>query len=61
MGSLQIVASKEDYRIFDNEEELMIVTGIKSYKNAINIYEKLIHLKESVARYAQHPCGVRLA
>ncbi len=59
MGSLQIVASKEEYKIFDNDEDQIIVTGISSYKNAINIYEKLIGLKESVARYSSNPCAGR--
>ncbi len=61
MGSIQIVASKEEYKIFDNDEEQILVTGISSYKNAINIYEKLISLKESVARYTNDPCGGRPA
>lgn len=55
MGSLQIVASKDDYRIFDIDENQMIIKGIHSFRNALSVYERLTSLKESVTQYAPKP------
>ena len=56
MGSLHIVASKEDYRIFDADKNQMLVRGIHSFRSALTVYERLTSIKESVAQYAQKPC-----
>ena len=56
MGSLQIIANKKEYKIFDSDENQMLFEGINGFRNALTIYEKLISLKESAIRYNQKPC-----
>lgn len=55
MGSLQIVASKEDYKIFDTDKNQMLIKGIRSFRNALTVYERLISLKESATQYPPRP------
>ena len=56
MGPLQIVVNQEEYKILDTDENQTIVKGITSFRTALTVYERLISLKESVARFAQTPC-----
>lgn len=51
MESLQIVASQEDYKIFDHDENQVLVSGIDSFRHALTLYERLISLREAVTRY----------
>ena len=53
MGSLQIVASQKDYKIYDRDENRMLMTGLRSFRNALTVYERLISLRESSVRYGQ--------
>ncbi|MBF0143122.1 MAG: hypothetical protein HQL57_06135 [Magnetococcales bacterium] len=52
METLHIIASREEYRIYDNDEESVLASGIQSYKQAISIQERLLRLKDAVARFA---------
>jgi hypothetical protein len=49
MSSLSIVASKDDYKIYDNDEQQTVVKGIASYKNALYIYERILELKDNLS------------
>ncbi len=60
MGSLQIVANEREYRIFDVQEQQMLVTGIESFKVALVMCDRLHQLKESVARFTRAPCRSQL-
>ena len=53
MGSLQIVASQEDYKIYDRDESRMLMTGLRSFRNALTVYERLISLRESSTHYGR--------
>ncbi|MBF0131664.1 MAG: hypothetical protein HQL75_03645 [Magnetococcales bacterium] len=46
MGSLSIVASQQEYKIFDHEAGEILITGIGSYRNALRIYDRLTMLRE---------------
>ncbi|MBF0399866.1 MAG: hypothetical protein HQL80_02750 [Magnetococcales bacterium] len=52
MEPLQIVANKEEYKIFDCDQDQTVVTGIRSFRGAWIIYERLSSLKQAVRRYA---------
>ena len=61
MEPLQIVANREGYQIFDCDREQTVVTGIRSFRGAWAIYERLLSLKKAITRYAstveQPPLG----
>lgn len=46
MGPFSIVASQQEYKIFDHEAGEILVTGIGSYRNALRIYDRLTRLRE---------------
>ncbi len=53
MEPLQIVVSREEYKIFDHDQGRTLVAGIRSVRGAWAIYERLISLKEALRRYAK--------
>ncbi|WP_130469974.1 hypothetical protein [Candidatus Magnetaquicoccus inordinatus] len=53
MEPLQIVANREEYKIFDRDQGKTVVTGINSFRGAWAIYERLISLKDAITRYAK--------
>ena len=53
MEALQIVANREEYKIFDRDQNRTVVSGIYSVRGAWAIYERLLSLKEAIQRYAK--------
>ncbi len=53
MEPLQIVANREEYKIFDRDQGKTVVAGIASYRGAWAIYERLISLKDAITRIAK--------
>lgn len=51
MESLQIVANREEYKIVDYDRGQTVVTGIRSFRGAWAIYERLTSLKKAITRY----------
>ena len=54
MEPLQIVANKEGYKIFDCDQDQTLVTGIRSFRGAWAIYERLDSLKKAITRYTDN-------
>jgi hypothetical protein len=55
MSSLSIIASENDYQIFDTETQEIIIKGFSSYKDALIAFERLSSLKTAFAHAQKYP------
>ncbi|MBF0425149.1 MAG: hypothetical protein HQL66_04945 [Magnetococcales bacterium] len=52
-----IIAKKNDFRIYDMDDRQYVVVGLKTLEDAQRVHQKLLRLREAIARLP--PAGHR--